>query len=57
MTRKEIEEKRAEEEILALRKKRCILLEEIHEKQRLLDQVDYQIYQEKEKRRNKWTEP
>lgn len=33
-----------------LRKKRFRLLEEIHEKQQRLDQIDYQIYQKKKEK-------
>lgn len=55
MENKKIEELPLGEEIAALRRKRCILLEEIHEKQRLLDQIDYQIYQKKEKMKKQVT--
>lgn len=37
-----------EEQIRILRKNRAQLLEEIHEKQQLLDQLDYMLYQMKE---------
>jgi|GEM_PF-2425605 len=42
------ENENEQENISVLRKKRCLLLEEIHEKQSLLDQLDYRIYQCKE---------
>ncbi len=44
-------ENKKEEElhIADLRKKRCLLLEEIHKKQQELDRIDYRIYQYKEK--------
>ena len=36
-----------EMDIKTLKKERARLLEEIHEKQQTLDQMDYQIYQKK----------
>lgn len=43
----------AQENISELRKKRHLLLEEIHKKQSLLDQLDYRIYQCKEQIKRK----
>lgn len=43
-----IKKKDEKEQMLQLRKYRCFLLEEIHEKQKALDKLDYIIYQMKE---------
>lgn len=43
----QIREKSREEQIRCLRKIRCQLLEQIHRKQQLLDQVDYLLYEMK----------
>lgn len=42
-------------DVKELRKKRGILLAEIHEKQQELDQMDYEIYQKKEKQKKPLT--
>lgn len=42
---KQLEKKTKEERIRILRKNRAQLLEEIHGKQQLLDQLDYMLYE------------
>ncbi len=58
MTREEIvryvasEDRTTNEKCIYLRRVRAIMLNEIHEKQQLLDQVDYMLYELKNMKEN-----